>query len=107
VWRPPSSGLFPALLLFVWVHRGVRSWPCRVVGRGWLTAVWRARGACYAKCLAYRERVTAPEVSRDRKKHLGNVPHDASFSSIGSFPSHQPLNSPNEFSEPSIGLLPR
>jgi hypothetical protein len=39
--------------------------------------------------------------------NLGNVPTDASFPALGSFPSHQLGNSPIEFFEPSIGLFYR
>jgi hypothetical protein len=38
---------------------------------------------------------------------LGNVPMDASFSAIGSFPSHQLGNNPIEFFGPSIGTFYR
>ncbi len=39
--------------------------------------------------------------------HLGNAPMEVSFSAIGSFPSHQPLNIPIDFFEAWIGLFYR
>jgi hypothetical protein len=41
------------------------------------------------------------------KRHLGNVPLQAPFSSGGLFPSHQLGTIPMDFAEPSIGLLYR
>jgi hypothetical protein len=41
------------------------------------------------------------------EKHLGNVPTEASFPAIGSFPSPQLWNIPIDFFEPSIGQFYR